>query len=68
MSHYIPLEYDRSHLSLIKKTIEEEVMLDNWDILLIIANLIAIASILFFYLSTSALFETSRGGRTRRSR
>lgn len=53
MSHYIPLEYDRSHLLLTKKTPQTGVVIDHYDIALIVINMLALIAILVYYLSIS---------------
>jgi uncharacterized membrane protein affecting hemolysin expression len=68
MSHYLPLEYDRSHLLLSRKQVQEGMMIDYYDIVLIAVNGLALLAILLYYLSTSHPTQPSPSVPTRKSR
>ena len=67
MSHYIPLEYDRSHLLLSKKMMQTGVSLDYYDIVVITINSFALLAIFIYYISKPPFTQAPRNESTRRS-
>jgi hypothetical protein len=52
MESYIPLEYDRSHLETRKVDLEHGMMMDYFDLGLLLFNLIAVLAIAAYYFCT----------------